>query len=490
MASICLYQSIDNDQLLSVIDDTNLKIVFVDSATQLNQLLKLAANSLDTIVLMKHFDDDIDLDLVQSSPIRVMRWASFMISTEQVNYEQIRPTSESVAMISYSSGTTASPKGAIITHRNVCTVAVGVVKWTAPVKLCQNDVWFSYLPMAHIFERVINVALFTVGGQIWLSSGRIENMFAEVKKVKPTIFGSVPSVLQMLYDKIQIKMTNSTLKRMVINHATASKRQLLDKGFITNRTVWDKVFLRQFQSLLGGRVHTWVSGSGVINAAVRGLIREVFGCMILECYGLTECCGCASATNFANYQREDECVGPPQPWNEIKLVPLDDAPFAEVYIRGDNVIRGYVNGDSVKNEQGWLATGDVGEWMANGTLRIIDRKRDLIRLNNGTMVAPQRTEKIYELHGSIKQVFIYGSADFNAIVGVIVPNGDLEELSVINCFAAKHGLSSSERVSGFITGNEFTVDNGLLTPTRKLRRNKILDMYKSKLFELLNKINH
>ena len=113
-------------------------------------------------------------------------------------------------------------------------------------------------------------------------------------------------------------MTKSTLKRLVIGHATASKRQLLDKGFITNRTVWDKVFLRQFQSLLGGRVHTWVSGSGVINAAVRGLIREVFGCMILECYGLTECCGCASATNFANYQREDECVGPPQPWNEIK----------------------------------------------------------------------------------------------------------------------------------------------------------------------------
>ena len=126
-------------------------------------------------------------------------------------------------------------------HKNVCTVAVGVIVWTSPVQLCPNDIWFSYLPMSHIFERVIHVALFTVGAQFWFSSGDNEKLFDEVKRVKPTLFGSVPMVLNMLYDRIHKAMRQSSIKRLLITHAAAAKRHLLDKGFITNKTLWDKI---------------------------------------------------------------------------------------------------------------------------------------------------------------------------------------------------------------------------------------------------------
>ena len=95
--------------------------------------------------------------------------------------------------------------------------------------------------MAHIFERVIRTALYSVGAQVWFTFGRPETIFTEIKKVKPTLFGSVPTVLQKIYDKIQKEMNSSKLKNFVLKHATTSKRQMLDKGFITNRSLWDKV---------------------------------------------------------------------------------------------------------------------------------------------------------------------------------------------------------------------------------------------------------
>jgi len=453
--------------------------------------------------------------------IEIVTWVDFLAAgkTHQHNFQQDLPSSSDLATINYTSGTTGNPKGVMLSHRNLVTVALGIVSWTVPVQTCSNDIWFSYLPMAHIFERIVHASLMVVGAQFWFSSGDLKKMLDELQIVKPTIFGAVPRVMNRLYDKIQGAMNDSMIKKLLITQATSSKRNKLNKGFITNGTIWDKLVLKKIQNLLGGRIHTWVSGAAPLDPQVRGFLREIFGCMILESYGSTECCGSGSATSFANYQLEDGCVGPPQPWNEIKLESVQEMGYqsrdgvGEVCIRGDNIMIGYYKNKEKTEEtidkDGWLHTGDIGRWNSNGTLKIIDRKKHIYKLSQGEYIAPEKIENNYSKHPLISQIFIWGSSFESYNVAVIVPERDEFQktfkcekdscfetecqdasnrtrfISIINDFGRENGLKGFEVIkSVHLDPEPFSVENGLLTPTQKAKRPMIKRKYEEKLKEL------
>ena len=179
-----------------------------------------------------------------------------------------------MATINYTSGTTGNPKGVVLTHKNICTVANGTSIFALPMVPNSNDVWYSYLPMAHIFERAVHCILMRVGGQWWFSSGDLTKLLEELAVVRPTIFGSVPRVMNKLFDKIKATMAESKLKGWLLGAATTSKRGLLDKGVVTKNTCWDKLVLKKVQALLGGRIHTWANAAAPLNPAVRGSVRN------------------------------------------------------------------------------------------------------------------------------------------------------------------------------------------------------------------------
>jgi long-chain acyl-CoA synthetase len=255
--------------------------------------LKVKPESLKTIVMLKEYKTD-------NNEVNIVSFEEFKNTGDTSDLNNKIPTSSGkylslisrfmnisldMATINYTSGTTGNPKGVVLTHKNICTVANGISIFSLPAPWNTNDVWYSYLPMAHIFERAVHCVLMSVGGQWWFSSGDIKKLLDELKVVRPTIFGSVPRVMNRLYDKIQATMAESKLKGWLLRSATASKRGRLDNGEVTKDTLWDKFLLKKVQALLGGRIHTWVSGAAPLNPKVRGFIREIFSCYVIEAYG-------------------------------------------------------------------------------------------------------------------------------------------------------------------------------------------------------------
>ena len=189
-----------------------------------------------------------------------------------------------VATINYTSGTTGNPKGVVLTHKNICTVTCGITIFSLKEPWSKDDVWFSYLPMAHIFERGVHCTMMIAGGSLYYGTGNIKTLLHEVQTVRPTIFGSVPRVMNRIYEKVQNQMKDSRTKNFLLTRATKAKRKKLDKGKVEGWSIWNTA-LKKARNALGGRVHTWVCGAAPIDPTVKGFIKELFGCYIVEAYG-------------------------------------------------------------------------------------------------------------------------------------------------------------------------------------------------------------
>jgi len=516
LANVSLYDTLGEDAVKFILEQTEAPICFIQDQKKLDIILKVKPESLKTIVMLKEYKTD-------NNEVNIVSFEEFKNTGDTSDSNNTIPTSSDMATINYTSGTTGNPKGVVLTHKNICTVANGISIFSLPAPWNTNDVWYSYLPMAHIFERAVHCVLMSVGGQWWFSSGDIKKLLDELKVVRPTIFGSVPRVMNRLYDKIQATMAESKLKGWLLRSATASKRGRLDNGEVTKDTLWDKLLLKKVQALLGGRIHTWVSGAAPLNPKVRGFIREIFSCYVIEAYGQTENVGCGTGTSFVNYQKEDGCVGPPQPWNEIKLADVPDMQYfgkdgkGEVCFRGDNVMQGYYN-DPEKtaetiDEDGWLHTGDIGQWMENGTIKIIDRKKHIYKTALGEYIAPEKIEGVYGKHPHIAQMFLWGSSLQSTNVAIIVPDEEkfmkeygkgrtFEEacadpetaanfLVAINKFARDDGVKGYEVPKAIFLEHElFSIENELLTPTQKAKRPAIQKKYMSIMEKLYEEINN
>jgi len=244
--------------------------------------------------------------------------------------------------------------------------------------------------MAHVFERSVRCIIFTIGGQFWFSSGNLLKLLDELAIVQPTVFGTVPRVTNRLYDRIKAAMAESPYKSWLISSAQIAKRNLLDRGIVTRSTWWDYFVLSKLQNLVGGKVHTWVSGAAPLDPKVRAFVREIFGCHVIESYGTTENVGCGCATTFVNFTKDDGSVGPPQPWNDVKLASVPDMDYfaedmcGEICFRGANNMIGYFKEPELTKEaidsDGWLHTGDIGRWDEFGNLHIFDRKKNIYKL--------------------------------------------------------------------------------------------------------------
>ncbi|XP_069755990.1 long-chain-fatty-acid--CoA ligase 5 [Narcine bancroftii] len=525
MTVIPLYDTLGPEAIVYIINKAEIRTVICDNMSKAISLLESCeaklTKLLSTIVLMDTLDDAFK-ERGTKCNVEILT----LKEVEDLGREHLRkpipPKPDDLSVVCFTSGTTGDPKGAMLTHGNVVANSAAVFKIMGSTFIINTeDIAISYLPLAHMFERVVQTALYCSGSRVGFFQGDIRLLPDDMKTLQPTVFPVVPRLLTRVYDKVQNEF-QSPLRRWLLNIAVGRKQAELSKGIIRNDSFWDKLIFNKIQATLGGRVRMMVTGAAPISPAVLTFLRAALGCPIFEGYGQTECtAGCTfsmAGDSAAGH------VGPPLPCNIVKLVDVEDMNYfavngeGEICIKGTNVFKGYLKDPEKTSEaidaDGWLHTGDIGKWLPNGTLKIIDRKKNIFKLSQGEYIAPEKIENVYIQSGMVAQVFVTGDSLQSYLVGIVVPDsevlpkfaaskgfkGSYEELcqipeikkaileDMVN-LGTKAGLQSFEQVKNlYLHANMFTIENGLLTPTLKAKRSELSKFFKKQIDELYGNI--
>ncbi len=287
------------------------------------------------------------------------------------------PQPSDMATLLYTSGTTGNPKGVIISHRNMAATLAGAMLRT---RLFETDVHISYLPMAHIYERILQMLVFHAGGAMGFYQGDTTKLVEDVAELRPTVFAGVPRVFQRIYDRVTLMVSQSMWhRRQLFDYAFSTKADALNKG--QDSPYLDLLVFSKIRDRLGGRVRMIISGSAPLSPSLHQFLRVCFCCPVLQGYALSETT--ASATLSDPEDKTFGHVGLPAPCVEIKLdsVPdmdytVNDVPYprGEVLIRGPVVFGGYYREPEQTKEaftdDGWFRTGDIGQWLKDGRLQV------------------------------------------------------------------------------------------------------------------------
>uniref|UniRef100_A0A1I7YV58 Long-chain-fatty-acid--CoA ligase n=1 Tax=Steinernema glaseri TaxID=37863 RepID=A0A1I7YV58_9BILA len=522
---VSLYDTLGFEACLFIINQTEMNVVVVDDLAKAANLLKSKheLESLKIIVVM----DGVSEELAQTGRdvgVRVVSFADFeREGKEAIPLSHQPPKPEDLATICYTSGTTGNVKGVMLTHRNI--IADGTtLSYFKHTNICSEDVMISFLPLAHMFERVVQSICYAVGASVGFYRGQIRQLNEDIKELKPTVFVAVPRVLNGMYDKTMSEVNASFLKRTIFGLALRCKLSELRKGIVRNDSYVDCVF-KKIRNALGGRVRLIITGSAPVSESVLDFVRATSGALVVEGYGQTECVAPCSVTIEGDAVSGH--VGVPSPCCAIKFAPVDDIPEydgkarGEICIKGANVFKGYYKNDELTRQtidaDGWLHTGDVGFWTENGALKIIDRIKHIFKLAQGEYVAPEKIENSYTQSKFLAQCFLYGDSLKRCVIAVVVPDFEVllpyaknhlgmvdvspEELcnkseikKLIFEDMIAHGkvakLNSYEQAKDiYISAEQFSVDNALLTPTLKNKRPNLVKHFKSVLTEMYEKLD-
>jgi len=383
----------------------------------------------------------------------------------------------------------------------------------------------SYLPLAHIYERVIQLAVTALGGAIGFYTGDPLRLLEDAQVLKPNFFPAVPRVLNRIYQAAMVAGNVPGLKGAIFRRAVQTKLDNLHSTGVVTHPLWDRLVFKKIQTVLGGNVKLVVSGSAPISAEVVDFLRIALACDVFEGYGMTE--NCALCTRcLAGDPTSSGTVGPPQPAVEMKLVDVsamkyttEDKPFprGEICCRGPGVFTQYYKDEKNTKEaidgEGWVHTGDIGEIDDYGRFRIIDRIKNIMKLAQGEYVALEKIEDVYSRIPIAAQVFVHGNGLKSYLIGVIVPDpmqfaafasrflerrvdaADLQTLKelcrdprIVDGLLVELNVVASKSLKGFeqlkrihLSLDLFSVDDNTLTPTMKIRRRDAYNKYKVEL---------
>uniref|UniRef100_A0A3Q2XEW8 Long-chain-fatty-acid--CoA ligase n=1 Tax=Hippocampus comes TaxID=109280 RepID=A0A3Q2XEW8_HIPCM len=513
LVSVPLYDTLGTEAINYIIDKASISTIACDVADKVNLVLdcvKDRKHTVKTIVVIETPSDEL-VDRGKQAGIDILSLREMEVSKP--------PRPEDMGVICFTSGTTGNPKGAMLSHRNIvsnCSAFLKITQATCP--LGPRDVHISFLPLAHMFERVVQGVMMVQGAKIGYFQGDIRLLMDDLCTLKPTVFPAVPRLLNRMYDKI-FGQANTSVKRWLLNFAYSRKEAEMMKGIVRRDSIWDTLIFRKVQASLGGCVRLMITGAAPISPTVLTFLRAALGCQFYEGYGQTECTAGCTMTMPGDWTGGH--VGAPLPCNSIKLVDVAEMNYlalngeGEVCVKGPNVFQGYLKDPEKTAEtidaDGWVHTGDIGKWLPNGTLKIVDRKKHIFKLAQGEYIAPERIENVYVRSDSVAQVFVHGDSLQAFLVAVVVPDHDFlcdwtkRTIGVEGSYNAlcsradvkaailedmvrlgkEAGLKSFEQVKAIYLHTElFSVNNGLLTPTLKAKRNELRQYFRSQIDEL------
>ncbi|CCM04102.1 uncharacterized protein FIBRA_06262 [Fibroporia radiculosa] len=434
------------------------------------------------------------------------------------------PVPSDVACIMYTSGTTGPPKGAVITHANAIASLGGVYRYLGH-HLRQEDAFLAYLPLSHVLEWIVELCLFFIGMRFGyarvrtLMDNSVRHCLGDIRAFRPTIMIGVPQVWEMIRKGIEGKVSASgSFRKSMFNGAVSIKRA----GVPGLSELADSVVLNQVRSATGGRLRLALTGGAALSNETQEFLSLAL-VQVLPGYGMTETCGMSAV--FPPEFSGLGSVGLPVPSMEIKLVDVPEANYfasnnpqqGEIWVRGASLIKGYYKRDDLNNDpniftqDGWFRTGDVGQWNPDGTLRIIDRIKNLVKLQGGEYIALERLESIYKSCNLVSNICVHAHADAKQPIAIIIPHEQqlqfaletksvgppphssmqdlcqdtrVQELVLKECLAVgkKNGFKSIELLQAVVlTADEWTPESGLVTAAQKVQRRKVAERYASEI---------
>lgn len=516
-----LYDTLGAGAVEFIISHAEVSIAFAEEK-KIPELLKTFPNStqyLRTIVSFGKVTPEQKQE-VEKFGLAIYSWDEFLHVGQNQSFDLPIKKRSDICTIMYTSGTTGDPKGVLISNESIITLLAGVKRLLESVneQLSEKDVYISYLPLAHIFDRVIEETFIWHGASIGFWRGDVKLLIEDIGELKPTIFCAVPRVLDRVYTGLTQKISSGGfLKKTLFNFAYSYKLNNMKKGLTHGEAspLLDKIVFDKVKQGLGGRVRLILSGAAPLSAHVEGYLRVVTCAHVLQGYGLTETC----AGTFVSLPNQIDMlgtVGPPVPNVDVCLesVPemgydaLASTPRGEICVKGKTLFAGYYKREDLTKEvliDEWFHTGDIGEWQPNGSMKIIDRKKNIFKLSQGEYVAVENLENIYSQVSSVESIWVYGNSFEAFLVAVVNPSKQaLEQWAQQNGISMDfNSLCEDSRAKGYILeelskiakekklkGFEFIkavhldpvpfdMERDLITPTYKKKRPQLLKYYQN-----------
>ena len=464
-----------------IINDCSPKVLIVSNQNQFSKVESILKRN-DTIKKIISFE---------KLGINTEQYLNFEdINSDIKNIEKLIPeikiTRKDPACIIYTSGTQGNPKGVILSHGGILNNCDGAMEILQPF-LSKNSRFLTWLPLSHSYEHAVQFVQICVGAKVFYAES-IEKLVKNMNDCKPHIMTAVPRFYQNLYQKINSTFSKATgFKKKLINKMLQLGSKKINKKKLSffekiNDFLLDKIVRKKIKSQFGGELQAFVSGGGPLDKDV-GTFLNAIGLPTLQGYGLTETSPVVSCNPIHDIRVET--VGPPFEGNEVKLA--DDG---EILVKGENVMLGYWNNKEETDKvlkDGWLYTGDIGSFEEN-YLKITDRKKDILVTPGGDNISPLKIENELVNSTFIDQALVYGD-NKPYLVAMIVLSEDKKksskeeiqnEIEKVNI-----NLTKVEKIKKFFISNEkFTIENGMQTPTMKLKRYKIIQKFKNNFEQL------
>ncbi|MFN3596944.1 MAG: AMP-dependent synthetase/ligase [Rubricoccaceae bacterium] len=504
ITNVPLYTTFSDENLVYVTRHSESRAMFVSNPEMLRSLARWITQTPDvrTVVLAEGRPDGVafpdGVEVLTLEALREKGRAALADDPGAMDACRAALDAQDVATLIYTSGTTGQPKGVMLTHENISSNALTVIS-LLPDLGHQDEVVLTFLPLTHVYARMFQFAHVAGGHQIYYSDP--ERLVGHLPEVRPTVFNTVPRVLEKVYDKVALGVAEASGAKKAIGSWALDLARSIPTGTrpsglkAIQHGLADKLVYSKLREKLG---LTRIKFVGVGGAALRPDLADTFnafGIPVLQGYGLTE------TSPVITFNRKEAnragTVGQPIPGVEVAI-----AEDGEILTRGPHVMKGYYKEPEqtaeVIDADGWFHTGDVGEFTDEGFLRITDRKKALFKLSTGKYVIPQPIENRLTEHALVEQAVVLGSGE-KFCTALVFPNLDglriwarqqgidadqdvetlLKEPKVVKMYEevvadANKGMDSWSQVKRFrLVPELMTVENDLLTPTMKVKRSLV-----------------
>ena len=464
-----------------LINDCKPSVIIVSNQAQFDKIK-------DLIVKYNFIKLIISFDVIDSKDTKIYNFKKIFDEKkiENKNLKSLDIKRTDLSCIIYTSGTQGNPKGVMLSHGGILSNCEGSLSLLREI-ISDKPKFLTWLPLSHSYEHTVQFVQIAIGAKVFYAES-IDKLIKNMNDCRPDIMTAVPRFYQNLFQKINSNFNKATgfKKYLVKKTLSFGKKNFLKEKLsileIIENLICEKLVRKKIKSQFGGSLKAFISGGGALDEEV-GIFLNSIGLPTLQGYGLTETSPVVSCNPINDIRIET--VGPPFRNNEVKIA--DDG---EILIKGENVMLGYWNNDLETNKvlkDGWLYTGDIGHF-ENDYLKITDRKKDIIITPGGDNISPVKLENDIIKSNFIEQALVYGD-NKPYLVALLVLNKEKKEITNENIIheieIINKNLSKIEKIKKFlIIEDQFTIENGLMTPTLKLKRYKIIQKYKNQIENL------